>query len=234
MNKGVNIPCDNSESTKAPSGISPAEIKAQIRSNTLAKRKAISAEDRCMRSQQACEDLVLRYRDVLVPGAMVAGYAALGSEMDPHLVLQMALQNQGSVCLPCMVQESQCGANYDAAGQQQLSNKQNMVFFEVDGQTLEQHKLPFIEKPAEPLNCDDPLLASLRLVTPDEIDLIVVPLVAFDAQNYRLGYGGGNYDRYLVQLDPKTPKVGIAFYEQQVASLPIEAHDVQLSYIEIA
>jgi len=61
-------------------------------------------------------------------------------------------------------------------------------------------------------------------------DLIVVPGLAFDAENYRLGYGGGYYDTFISsQASSKT--VGIFYPFQEVKQVPIECHDVQLDEV---
>lgn len=59
----------------------------------------------------------------------------------------------------------------------------------------------------------------------EEIDVVIVPGVAFDAEGGRLGYGGGFYDRLLAALPPATAAVGIAFDEQVLEALPAEPHD---------
>ncbi len=62
--------------------------------------------------------------------------------------------------------------------------------------------------------------------------LLLLPLVGFDAAGYRLGYGGGYYDRALAQLRTMpTPvhAVGLGYAMQEVASLPYEAHDARLN-----
>lgn len=63
--------------------------------------------------------------------------------------------------------------------------------------------------------------------------VLLVPLLAFDAHGYRLGYGGGYYDRTLAMLTKRAPTVaiGIAFDEQEAPALPIERHDVPMSVI---
>lgn len=61
-------------------------------------------------------------------------------------------------------------------------------------------------------------------------DLIVVPGLAFDAANYRLGYGGGYYDNFLA-AHPEAYKVGIFYPFQEVKKVPREAHDFKLSEI---
>lgn len=65
-------------------------------------------------------------------------------------------------------------------------------------------------------------------------DLLIVPLVAFTAQAYRLGYGGGFYDRTLEQLNaanPDTQAIGFAYDAQITETLPLEPTDRQLSAI---
>lgn len=61
-------------------------------------------------------------------------------------------------------------------------------------------------------------------------DLIIIPGLAFDENNYRLGYGGGYYDNFLVN-HPKAFKLGIFYPEQKVDKVPIEEHDIQLDKI---
>ncbi len=60
-----------------------------------------------------------------------------------------------------------------------------------------------------------------------QYDLIIVPGLAFDASNYRLGYGGGYYDNFMVEY-PDARKIGICYPFQQVDKIPVEAHDLQL------
>lgn len=65
-------------------------------------------------------------------------------------------------------------------------------------------------------------------------DLVVVPLVSFDTNNYRLGYGGGFYDEtinYYKTHNPNLKTVGLAFSGQRYENLPIENHDTKLDMI---
>ena len=59
--------------------------------------------------------------------------------------------------------------------------------------------------------------------------LLLVPLLAFDARGHRLGYGGGYYDRTLEALN--VPAIGIAYAGQEATSLPVEPHDRRLDAI---
>ncbi|RGP38989.1 5-formyltetrahydrofolate cyclo-ligase [Pseudotabrizicola alkalilacus] len=66
-----------------------------------------------------------------------------------------------------------------------------------------------------------------------EPEVLIVPLLAFDARGYRLGYGGGFYDRTLEGLRArhKVLAVGFAFAAQEVEAVPIDATDQRLDMI---
>jgi 5-formyltetrahydrofolate cyclo-ligase len=64
-----------------------------------------------------------------------------------------------------------------------------------------------------------------------DLDVIIVPAVAYDKNCYRLGYGGGFYDRFLENLRKDVVTIGIAFDLQIFDEVPKEAHDAQLDYI---
>ena len=66
-----------------------------------------------------------------------------------------------------------------------------------------------------------------------EPEILIVPLVAFDAQGGRLGYGGGFYDRTLERLRAKraTLAIGFAYAAQEGEALPLESTDQKLDMI---
>lgn len=69
-------------------------------------------------------------------------------------------------------------------------------------------------------------------IEPDSVDLILVPAVAIDAGGYRLGYGGGYYDR--LRADPlwrKIPTIGIVFDFGYVEEVPIDPWDLNLGAV---
>ena len=59
----------------------------------------------------------------------------------------------------------------------------------------------------------------------DEAGCVIVPAVAFDKKGYRLGRGGGFYDRLLSKLPDSTHTLGLAFSFQVLPSIPLEDHD---------
>ncbi len=64
----------------------------------------------------------------------------------------------------------------------------------------------------------------------EQFDLIIVPVLGFDKDNYRLGLGGGWYDRFLA-TQPWAQKIGLAYSFTQVHKLPHEKHDIALDSI---
>lgn len=78
--------------------------------------------------------------------------------------------------------------------------------------------------------------ATAETLSADALDVVLVPLLAFDRHGHRLGTGGGWYDRSFAFLNaqprPAHPLlVGIAYAFQEVPDLPTEAHDVRLDYV---
>lgn len=65
----------------------------------------------------------------------------------------------------------------------------------------------------------------------EDIDLIVVPGIAFDKRCYRLGFGAGYYDRFLRKLNFEKPTIGLCYDFQIIHSIPIEGHDVPLDFV---
>lgn len=66
-------------------------------------------------------------------------------------------------------------------------------------------------------------------VSPGEIELVVVPAVAYDRAGNRLGRGKGFYDRLLAST--KATKIGVAYEFQMVDSIPAEPHDVKMDIV---
>jgi len=64
-------------------------------------------------------------------------------------------------------------------------------------------------------------------------DILLIPLVAFDKNLNRLGYGGGYYDRLIKKLSKKKKilKIGLAYSFQKINEVPINAYDQKLDYI---
>ncbi len=70
---------------------------------------------------------------------------------------------------------------------------------------------------------DEP--TSTRTISPKEVDIIILPALAFDGNMHRLGYGGGFYDRILSKTREDCLKIGLCFKEQVFDTIPYEKHD---------
>ncbi|WP_165044862.1 5-formyltetrahydrofolate cyclo-ligase [Adlercreutzia sp. ZJ138] len=200
------------------------DSKAQARRKAIAARSSIPLEQRAQRSQKLCERLICTYESALVPGAVVAAFYPFGSELDVRMFIRQAWERGCRVCLPCMV-------SFHAEGAERSAGE--MVFFEMDWGEIEERRAPFLKNPSRLIDEGDPRIQAYVRVNPKEMDVVVSPLVAFDGQGNRLGYGGGNYDRFFCGLRPDAKVFGVAFEEQYFENVPCEPHDIKLPTVEI-
>ena len=132
-------------------------------------------------------------------GSVVGGYHALPDEADPALLLERLVELGCHIAYP------------------RVAGK---------GLPLEFHRVPdgAVMAPGA-FGIHEPLDVWPRA----RPDLLLLPLLAFDASGHRLGYGGGFYDRTLALLN--SPAIGIAYAGQEVASLPSAPHDRTLDMV---
>ena len=75
---------------------------------------------------------------------------------------------------------------------------------------------------------DIPVPVATRIVSPDAL---LIPLVGFDAAGYRLGYGGGYFDRTLGAMTPQPLKIGVGFELSRIPTIRPQWHDVPMDFI---
>jgi len=179
---------------------SSATSKSSLRTAALAARDALSDAQRVAAAQ------VLARRGLPVetgPGAIVAGYSPIRSELDPTPLMHKLAAAGARLALPVIT----------ARGQS--------LRFRVwhPGDRL----LP------GPLGILEPSPAAAEIVP----DIVLVPLAAFDRTGHRIGYGAGHYDRTLAQLHKSKgfAAIGLAFAAQEVEAVPALQHDVPLDYV---
>ncbi len=193
--------------------------KVELRRAMIARRDAIDFDVRAAKSATICARLV-ELLDRLGAAAphTVAVYAAMGSEVDPAAFAAAAAALGWLVAYPCMLSAAEAAA----CGQRMC-----MRAVAADDASA----APFIAHPTRAFAATDIDSDRFPIVPAKALDMIVVPLVAFDRVGARLGYGGGCYDRYLPMLSPTCQIIGIAFDEQRVDHVPTDAHDLPLPHI---
>lgn len=175
----------------------------QLRQMMKKRRSALSIAEQ----QQAAESIKQQALELFANKhfTQIALYLPFNGEISP-LPLIKALQQQGKCCsLPVLHPFS----------------PQYLQFVQFDSEkALVLNRFGILE----------PQLDVRKVVPLDEIEVIVVPLVACDRQNNRLGMGGGFYDRTLAAM-PDCLTIGLAHRCQQVEQLPTESWDIPLDHI---
>lgn len=64
----------------------------------------------------------------------------------------------------------------------------------------------------------------------NKIDVVFIPLLAFDTKGDRVGYGKGFYDRFLAKCKPETIKIGLSFFEAEVEITDVFESDIKLDF----
>lgn len=137
------------------------------------------------------------------PGAVVSGFAAIRDEINPAALMTWLHAEGFRLALPAM----------QGKGEPLLMR----AWTPGDATSAAAWGI------AEPL-------ADKAAVDPD---IVLVPLLAFDSRGYRLGYGGGFYDRTLAKLRAikSVVAVGVAYDEQRVDAVPVESYDQRLDWV---
>lgn len=173
------------------------------------KRRALSLAKRSAAAEQFAEHF--SKTKVFINSQRIAFYLANDGELDPAPLLHIAW-SMGKLCyLPVLT------ANHD----------KSLLFAPYEpGDQLVYNRF----------GIGEPQVAARHRVKSRQLDLIVMPLVAFDNKGNRIGMGGGYYDRTLAYLNMHSswlkPKlVGIGYQLQQVDSIDSQSWDVPLTYI---
>lgn len=174
--------------------------KIALRRHMLKKRAALDAGHRRRASQTIAREVLHRIELHPDPLRLIVLYVSFGHEVETHELIAELLRRRFEIALPCV-----------------LHNPRRM-------------EMRVIDRFPEGLVAGDfgilepqPLLHP-RVVEPGEIDLLLVPGVAFDRRGHRLGYGAGYYDRWLVH-EHRAPAWGLSFDAQVVDAIPVDPWD---------
>ena len=177
-----------------------AEKKA-LRRELLARRRAFSAQERAALSEMICAR-ALDFPAVKAARTIML-YAATAEEIDLYPLMEQLLAEGRRIVLPEIVGSG----------------------------VMEARALPAMDAlTAGAFGILTPDPARGQRISPEEIDVIIVPGAAFDADGGRLGLGGGYYDRYLPRAR-RAVRLVLAYDVQIVPHVPMGAQDVRVDAI---
>ncbi len=178
-----------------------------LRADLRARRKALGASDRIAAANGVASTLDQLADFIVDP--RIAGYWAIDGELPLHIVVANLARRGQHYCLPRIT------------GQRQLSFVQWR-----SGADLEANRYGIPE----------PVCTERDLIAPEDIDIVLLPLLGFDRQGHRIGYGGGYYDASFAFLRERSEAispllVGVGYAAQQVDAIEPADWDVSLDYI---
>jgi len=184
-------------------------FKQSLRQSYLLQRKQLTAE----RQQEKALELIKTIAPLaeFLKSQHIAAYWPIQSEINPLPLIELALKMKKSCYLPAL----------DPLNEAQLCFVQYRP-----GDRLVLNRFGILE----------PIPTLKNVIATSLLELVWVPVVAFDAKGQRLGMGGGHYDRSFSFLK-QSPKplgphlLGIAYEMQQVEALPVDSWDVPLDAI---
>jgi 5-formyltetrahydrofolate cyclo-ligase len=181
--------------------------RQRLRAMFRAKRRSLNVNARNLAANQLVRQI--ERLPVFLTSQYLAAYVAHEGEIDPAPLLQLAWRLNKRCYLPALMPENKLAFTAYSANDPLIHN---------------QYHIP------------EPVLKPDKLITPAEIDILLLPLVAFDSQGNRLGRGAGYYDRALafLQRAPRPAKpylLGLAYEWQRVDALPAANWDVRLNAI---
>ncbi len=176
-------------------------MKRCIKNKILVIRDALSVEEILWKSSQIEKNLL--GLEEFAKAKTVMFYISKGSEVNTTMIIEEGLRRGKKVVVPVT----------------KLEERELVASELLD---LDELKLGAFDVP-EPKDA--------KLISVDEIDLIVVPGVAFDTKGHRLGYGLGFYDRFLCSVRDDATIVALAYDSQVLDEIPNDHHDVPAEMI---
>lgn len=176
--------------------------KQHLRNTLRQQRRALNPATVSSHSRQICDAIIAQPE--YDTAAHIACYLSAFNEVDLIHLIQHAWQSEKLIYVP-VIKDTQ------------------MQFYPLT---------PATTLTTNPFGIKEPIIENLQPINPLELNLIVVPLVGFDAQRNRLGQGAGYYDRYLAHYtDTPVTTIGVAFEVQKATELPTDPWDISLDMI---
>ena len=189
------------KSKKVDLGFLTGLTKAQIRSKILMLLKTQKEEDRSRKSK-VIQSKLLRNK-VFKQAKIVMFYLSFGGEVNTEEMIRKAQKIGKLVCVPVCRKDNE--TMHPAVLVREAKLKKG------------------------PYGVLEPVVESL--VQAKDLDLVIVPGLAFDKKGNRLGRGKGCYDRFLAQLSTNIPVIGLAFDFQILPRVPTNCYDISVKEV---
>ncbi len=176
--------------------------KKTIRKNMILKRREMPSEERMEKSKKIQNNLF--NLDEYKKSNFIFTFISTQEEVDTHNIIKYSIANGKRVGVPITVPE-----------------ERKMLVSEI----LDFYK----ELEMGFYNILTPKKEFIREVSPSLVDFVIVPGLVFSKDGYRVGYGGGYYDRFLNNLD--VLKVGVCFHMQLQDEVPVGKYDIPVDII---
>lgn len=196
--------------------------KRQIRQEVLKLRGFLSDEEVTDKSKVIFDKLL--EMDFYVNSKIVMCYMDFRNEVATREFIKLSLSKGKRIALPLIdkVIDNKV-IDYKVVNKDRSIKENRLVACEIKNIDTELEKGVF--------GILEPKKEHKRILDPADIDLIIVPGVAFDLSKNRIGYGAGYYDRFLKSTRKDSFKVGVAFELQVLQEICTEKHDVLLDMI---
>ena len=171
----------------------------------MLKRRRSESPEEIQRNSYLIREKLLTF-DLFLKGRGVLFYLALEDEVQTRPMIEAALEMGKKISVPL------------------IDDKEREILPSI-------LKDPDKELTSGPWGILEPKRKFYRPSPLGEIDLVIVPGVAFDEAGNRLGFGRGFYDKFLRRLPERVSFIALAFELQVVKSLPCRSHDVAVDYI---
>ena len=176
--------------------------KTRVRKRMITQRRALSVEA-VQKSSEAIRSRIVGLPEYAEARVVHCYVSAKNNEVDTRRLISDALEEGKRIVVPVT---NVRGRRLDHSEIVSLDELQPGVF-----------------------GLSEPKEETKRFVGIDEMDLVIVPGLAFDPRGNRIGFGGGFYDRFLSEV--RAPKIALAYSFQVLAAIEVDPHDVKMDKI---
>ncbi|MDQ0254410.1 5-formyltetrahydrofolate cyclo-ligase [Evansella vedderi] len=175
--------------------------KQDLRDKVKERMATISLEQRNSKTREIHKQLF--EKEEWKMGKLIGTTISTGNEIDTYTIIKQAWKEGKDIAVPkCIPKEKE------------------LTFYKISS---------FEDLEVSYFHLKEPIPERTVAVKPDDIDLLIVPGIVFDRGGYRIGYGGGYYDRFLQGRELKT--CSLCFEFQLVDAVPKEKHDIPVKII---